>query len=343
MSAHEKNSKSVVLTGLQPTSGVHLGNYLGALRNWVTIQDSADCLFFISDMHAITVPQNPEELRQNTFDCLAIYLACGLDPKKSHIFVQSHVFGHTELAWVLGCLTPIGQLERMTQFKDKAGRQSGDFVGSGLLYYPVLMAADILLYNAHLVPVGEDQKQHLELARDVAEKFNANYGPLFHIPEPLIKGNCARVMSLQNPLAKMSKSDASSAATVFLTDTDDQILKKFRTAVTDSGGEIRATAEKPGIQNLLHILSDVSGKSIGELERVYAGVGYGKFKSDVAEAVITNIRPIRERFWAFKSDAKYLQAIMELGRREAQRRALNLLREVYSLIGFTNSLFVADF
>jgi tryptophanyl-tRNA synthetase len=330
----EKKQRPIVLTGLQPTSGIHLGNYLGALQNWVDIQREADCLFFISDMHAITVPQDPNELRQNTIDCIAVYLACGLDPEKSHIFVQSQVTGHAELAWVLGCLTPLGQLERMTQFKDKASRQASEFVGAGLLYYPVLMAADILLYNAHLVPVGEDQRQHLELTRDLAEKFNATHGPLFNVPEPLIRGNCTRVMSLQNPTVKMSKSDPNSLATIFLTDGDDQIMKKFRSAVTDSGAEIRASNEKPGVKNLLNILSGISGKAIQELEADYAGMGYGKFKTAVAEEVIGCVRPIRERMAAFGEDLQYLQNVMEAGRTKAQTRANAILAKVYGRVGF---------
>lgn len=319
---------------MQPTSAIHLGNYLGALKNWVAIQGEADCLFFVSDMHAITVPQDPNQLRKNSIDCTAAYLACGLDPGNSHIFIQSQIIGHAELAWILGCLAPLGQLERMTQFKDKASRQTGEFVGAGLLYYPALMAADILLYNAHLVPVGEDQRQHLELTRDLAEKFNGIYGPLFNVPEPLIRGGCARVMSLQNPTAKMSKSDPNSLATVFLSDTDDQIMKKFRSAVTDSGAEIRASDEKPGIQNLLNILSGVCGKSIPELEANYAGVGYGKFKTTVAEAVIGCVRPIRERMETLKKDSQYLWDVLENGRMEAQARANALMAKVYGRIGF---------
>ncbi|MDR1456508.1 MAG: tryptophan--tRNA ligase [Puniceicoccales bacterium] len=329
-----RKQRPIVLTGLQPTSGVHLGNYLGALQNWKDIQEQADCLFFISDMHAITVFQDPVDLQRNTTDCIAIYMACGLDPKKSHIFIQSHVTGHAELAWVLSCFTPIGQLERMTQFKDKASRQLGEFIGAGLLYYPVLMAADILLYNANLVPVGEDQRQHLELTRDVAEKFNGIHGVLFHVPEPLIRGNCTRIMSLQNPTAKMSKSDSNSLATVFFTDDDDQIAKKIRSAVTDSGTEIRATDEKPGVQNLLHILSGASGKPIPELEMNYAGVGYGKFKNAVAEAVVECVRPIRARMEALKKDPRYLQNVVEDGRAEAQARASAMLAKVYDLVGF---------
>jgi tryptophanyl-tRNA synthetase len=285
-------------------------------------------------MHAITVPQDPIELRKNTIDCVAVYLACGLDPKRSHIFVQSQVIGHAELAWILSCLTPLGQLERMTQFKDKSGRQAGEFVGAGLLYYPVLMAADILLYNAHLVPVGEDQRQHLELTRDVAEKFNGIHGPLFNIPEPLIRGNCARVMSLQNPTAKMSKSDPNSLATVFLSDSDAQIMKKFRSAVTDSGTEVRASDEKPGIKNLLHILSGVSGRSVAELEMDCAGMGYGKFKTVVAEAVIECVRPIRVRMEALKEELLYLQSVMEEGHADAQARANATLAKVYDHVGF---------
>lgn len=325
--------RPIVLTGLQPTSGIHLGNYLGALQSWANIQDETDCLFFIADMHAITIPQDPGELRKNIIDCVAAYLACGLDSKKSHIFVQSQIAGHAELAWILSCIAPLGQLERMTQFKDKSSRQAGEFIGAGLLYYPVLMAADILLYNTHLVPVGEDQRQHLELTRDLAEKFNGIHGPLFNIPEPLIQGNCTRVMSLQNPTSKMSKSDHNSLATIFLSDDDDQIMKKFRSAVTDSGTEIRASDEKPGVQNLLNILSGVSGMSISELEVNHAGMGYGKFKTIVAEAVIECVRPIRERLETLKKDSQYLHSIVETGRAEAQARANATFASVCDLVG----------
>ncbi|MDR1437865.1 MAG: tryptophan--tRNA ligase [Puniceicoccales bacterium] len=324
----------ILLTGLQPTAGIHLGNYLGALQNWVAMQRDHRCLFFISDMHAITVPgSGGGQLRKTTMDCAAFYLACGIDPEKSCIFIQSQVFGHAELAWVLGCLASVGQLERMTQFKDKSGH-SGGFIGAGLLYYPILMAADILLYNAKRVPVGEDQRQHLELARDLAEKFNGTYGAFFNVPEAFVGNVCARVMSLQNPLVKMSKSDENTMGALFLMDSNDKIQKKIRTSVTDSEGSIRISAEKPGISNLLHIFSGISGDSVSALEERYAGVGYGQFKADIADAIIEKITPIRERFFHLRREENFLANVLEKGRIHAQGCALSLLDKVYDLVGF---------
>ncbi len=236
-SENSNPQKPVILTGAQPTGRLHLGNYLGAVRNWQAMQSDFECFFFITNQHAITLPKVPAELRQNTYTCLAQYIACGLDPARSNLFVQSHVVGHNELAWILSCICPLGQLERMTQFKDKAKKQIA--VNSGLLFYPVLMAADILLYNANVVPVGEDQKQHLELTRDLAEKFNATFSPTFNVPEPFIGAAGARIMSLQNPDAKMSKSDPNHLGTVDLVDPADLIRKKIMSAVTDSEGAIR--------------------------------------------------------------------------------------------------------
>jgi tryptophanyl-tRNA synthetase len=315
-----------------------LGNFLGAIQSWAKIQERGDCLFFLADLHAITVAQDPNQLRANTLDSAAMYLACGIDPKKSHIFAQSHVLGHAELAWVLGCSTPLGQLERMTQFKDKSARQRDDFIGAGLLYYPVLMAADILLYNADLVPVGEDQRQHVELARDAAERFNHSHGPMFRVPEAVFPESCARVMSLQTPTAKMSKSDPNGLGTVFLSDSDGQIRKKFRSAVTDSGREIRATEEKPGIANLLEILSGLTGIPVAELEQRHGGDSYGAFKDTVADAAIAALGPIRERFFQFRERRDELQEILDAGRAEAQGRARTMLSAVYERVGFLQLL-----
>jgi tryptophanyl-tRNA synthetase len=317
--AHAK--KQVLVTGLQPTAGLHLGNYLGAIRSWVTLQEQAESFFFLADLHALTVRQDPEQLRAKTFGCVAMLLACGIDPKKAHIFLQSQVHGHADLAWILGCMTPIGQLERMTQFKDKASKRGEDFIGAGLLYYPVLMASDILIYGANLVPVGDDQRQHVELARDLAVRFNGIHGNVFSVPEAFFPPNCARVMSLQNPNAKMSKSDPNQSGTVFLSDDEETIRKKFRSAVTDSGKEIRATADKAGIGNLLQILSGLSGKKVAELESIHGGSSYGKFKDAVADAAIEVICPIGKKFAQLKDHGETLLEVLTSGRCTAQRRA----------------------
>lgn len=330
-SANEK--KPVVLTGAQPTGRLHLGNYLGAALNWQRMQDDYECFFMIANQHAITVPTVPAELRKNTYFCLAQYMACGLDPEKSVLFAQSQVIGHTELAWVLSCICPLGQLERMTQFKDKAKKQIS--VGAGLLYYPALMAADILLYNAHVVPVGEDQKQHLEITRDLAEKFNATYSPTFNVPEPFIGAAGARVMSLQNPTAKMSKSDPNQTGTVYIVDTDDVIRKKIMSAVTDSEGSIRRDAEnKPGVTNLISIYSAVTGTTPEAIENEFAGKGYGDFKKAVADAVVAMLSPIRSRYEALISEKDYLDSVLKSGAERAQRTANRTISKVYRKVGF---------
>src|SRR5210317_881530 len=257
----------VILTCAQPSGQLHLGNYFGALQNWASMIDDFECFFGIVDQHAITVPYVPADLRKSTYRNLALYIACGLDPVKCHLFCQSHVIGHTELAWILGCLCPVGQLERMTQYKDKSQRQDGGFIGAGLLNYPVLMAADILLYNADRVPVGQDQKQHVELCRDLAIKFNNTYSETFNVPEVYIPKTGARIKSLQAPDKKMSKSDTNQAGCVYLLDTPSIIRKKIRSAVTDSGTDVRSAPDKPGISNLLTIMSAATGKSIDELEK----------------------------------------------------------------------------
>lgn len=325
--------KKIVLTGMQPTGRLHLGNYLGAALNWKKMQDDFACFFMIANQHAITVPTVPATLRQNTYSCLAQYMACGLDPAKSSIFAQSQVIGHTELAWILGCLCPLGQLERMTQFKDKAKKQIS--VGAGLLYYPALMAADILLYNAHVVPVGEDQKQHLEITRDLAEKFNSTYSPTFNVPEPFIGTAGARVMSLQNPTSKMSKSDPNQAGTVYIVDTDDVIRKKIMSAVTDSEGSIRCDeTNKPGITNLISIYAAVTGTAPESVEAEFAGKGYGVFKKSVAEAVVAMLSPIRSRYEELISQKDYLDEVLKAGASAAQRTANRTLSKVYRKVGF---------
>ncbi|MEO0794166.1 MAG: tryptophan--tRNA ligase [Verrucomicrobiota bacterium] len=328
--------RKVVLTCAQPTGKLHLGNYLGAVRNWTRYLDDYECYFGIVDLHAITVPYVPADLRSDTLECIAQYIACGIDPEKANIFIQSHVIGHTELAWILGCLCPLGQLERMTQFKDKSSKEeeARGFIGSGLLTYPVLMASDILLYNADIVPVGEDQKQHIELTRDLAQKFNSTYSETFKVPDVFIPKTGARVMSLQNPEKKMSKSDANHAATLNITDDEKTLRKKIGSAVTDSGSEVRATPDKPGVTNLLGILSAATSKSVEDLEKQFEGANYKEFKDAVAEAVVEMINPVREKYEAVKSDKKYLTAVLKAGDDAAQKRAFKILSKVQRKAGF---------
>ncbi len=328
----EPAAKPVVLTCAQPTGRLHLGNYLGAVLNWGKMQDDHTCYFGIVDQHAITVPTVPADLRANTYACLAQYMACGLDPARSHLFVQSHVTGHTELAWILGCLCPLGQLERMTQFKDKSARQES--VRAGLLTYPILMAADILLYNATKVPVGEDQKQHLELTRDLAQKFNHTYSETFVIPEPYIAATGARIMSLQDPGSKMSKSDPNASATLFVTDSAEEIRRKIGSAVTDSGSEVRASADKPGVANLLQILSACSGRPVPTLEDEFRGKGYGSFKQAVTDAVDAVLAPVRERHATFAADRAELDRVLKAGAEGAQKAAYRTLAKVHRKVGF---------
>ncbi len=330
--SEKKPAKPVVLTCAQPTGRLHLGNYLGAVLNWGRMQDDHECYFGIVDQHAITVPYVPAQLRENTYSCLAQYVACGLDPARSRLFVQSHVIGHTELAWILGCLCPLGQLERMTQFKDKSRKQES--VDAGLLFYPVLMAADILLYNAALVPVGDDQKQHLELARDLAEKFNHRYSDTFKVPEPFISKVGSRIMSLQDPTAKMSKSDPNHAATVFITDRPEDIRKKIMSAVTDSSAEVRAGADKAGVTNLLSIMSACTGRPVAALEAEFAGKGYGDFKKAVADAVIAMLDPVRLRYDELIKDRGELDRILKSGAEQAQAAAFRTLSKVNRKVGF---------
>jgi tryptophanyl-tRNA synthetase len=330
--SEKKPAKPVVLTCAQPTGRLHLGNYLGAVLNWGRMQDDHECYFGIVDQHAITVPYVPAQLRDNTYSCLAQYVACGLDPARSRLFVQSHVIGHTELAWILGCLCPLGQLERMTQFKDKSRKQES--VDAGLLFYPVLMAADILLYNASLVPVGDDQKQHLELARDLAEKFNHRYSDTFKVPEPFISKVGSRIMSLQEPTAKMSKSDPNHSATVFITDRPEDVRKKIMSAVTDSSAEVRPGADKPGVTNLLSIMSACTGRPVAELEAGFAGKGYGDFKKAVADAVVATLDPVRVRYDELIKDRGELDRIFKTGAEAAQATAYRTLSKVNRKVGF---------
>ena len=288
--------KKIILSGIQATGNLTLGNYLGALNNWVEMQDKYDCYYMIADLHTLTIRKDPEELRQNTLSLIALYIAAGLDPEKNTIFIQSHIPAHPSLSWVLNCYTYMGELNRMTQFKDKAAKHA-DNINSGLFTYPVLMAADILAYNADLVPVGDDQKQHLEITRDIAERFNSIYGETFKMPEAYIGKVGARIMGLQDPTAKMSKSATNELDKVLLTDTPDDIRKKFKKAVTDSENKVRYDREaKPGVSNLMSIYGIIKNKSMEEIEKEFDGQGYGVFKTAVAEAVVERLEPLQKRY-----------------------------------------------
>lgn len=328
----EEKQRKVIVTGAQPTGMFHLGNYLGAVKNWRPLQHDYECFFFIPNLHSITVqPYVPADLRKRTYSLLAQYLACGLDPTASHMFTQSSVVGHTELTWIFTCLTPVGQLFRMTQFKAKSENHA--FIGSGLLYYPILMAADILLYNADCVPVGEDQKQHVELTRDLAIKFNQTYSETFKIPEPYILKTCARVYSLQNPTKKMSKSDENKKGTVLLFESLDDIQKKFKAAVTDSGSGIYCDPSKPGITNLIEILAAITDQTIEAIEDQYRNYDYGTFKNVVSDAVIEHLKPLQTKYFDFMSDQNYLQSILDEGRGIAQKYADRMMKKVYRKAG----------
>jgi tryptophanyl-tRNA synthetase len=329
-----KTARPVILSGIQPSGALTLGNYIGAIRNWVALQKDHDCLFMLVDLHAITVRQDPAELRQRCLEFLGLYIACGIDPEKNVLFVQSHVPQHAELAWILNCYTYMGELNRMTQFKDKSQRHNEN-INAGLYDYPVLMAADILLYQTKFVPVGEDQKQHLELTRDVAIRFNKLYGPVFTVPEPWIPQVGARVMSLQDPTAKMSKSDANSNAYISLLDDPDLVAKKIKRAVTDSGTTIAWEPDtRPGIANLMSIYSAITGKTLPEIEAEYEGKGYGKFKSDLAEITVDFIKPVQQRYHAVYDDRQGLARILRQGADKAYARAQETLDKVCDVLGF---------
>jgi tryptophanyl-tRNA synthetase len=311
----------------------HLGTYLGALKNWVAIQDDHDNFYCIVDLHAITVPQDPKVLRYNVRELAAVFVAVGLDPERSVIFRQSRVSAHAELAWLLNCIARVGELSRMTQFKDKAQRGGAEAASVGLYVYPVLQAADILLYGTHLVPVGEDQRQHLELSRTLARRFNGLYGETFVVPEPMILDVGARVMALDEPTQKMSKSSPTPAGYVALLDEPDSIRRKIRRAVTDSGTEIAASPEKPAITNLLNIYAALSGKTIPELEEQYRGKGYGDFKQDLAEVVVEALSPIRERALELLDDPRELDEILESGAEKARKVASSTLQSAQAKMG----------
>ena len=325
-------NKKRIFSGIQPSGNLTLGSYMGAIKNWVALQDEYDCLYCIVDMHAITVRQVPADLRRRSLEQLAQYLACGLDPKKNIMFIQSHVPQHAELSWVLGCYTQFGELSRMTQFKDKSAKHA-DNITAGLFTYPVLMAADILLYQADAVPVGEDQKQHVELCRDIATRFNYVYGDTFTLPEPFIPKMGARIMSLGDPTSKMSKSDPDGC--VFLLDKPEDIMRKFKRAVTDCDTAVRFDPqEKPGISNLLTVYCTATGKTVEEAEEEFCGQGYGIFKPAVGEAVVELLRPIREETTRLLADKAYLESVYKDGAERAQALAVKTLRKVYKKVGF---------
>ncbi len=324
--------KKRIFSGIQPSGELTLGSYMGAIKNWVDLQDDYDCIYCIVDMHAITVRQVPAELRRRSLAQLAQYIACGLDPEKNIMFIQSHVPQHAELSWILGCYTQFGELSRMTQFKDKS-KKHADNITAGLFTYPVLMAADILLYQADLVPVGVDQKQHVELCRDIAQRFNGVYSDTFTLPEPFIPKLGAKIMSLGNPMSKMSKSDPDGC--VYLMDKPEDILRKFKRAVTDCEASVHYNKEnKPGISNLLTIYCAATGKTMAEAEGEFAGQGYGVFKPAVGEAVIEKMRPIREEAERLMQDKAYLESIYKRGAEQAQYLANKTLRKVQKKIGF---------
>lgn len=326
--------KKTVFSGVQPTGRITLGNYLGAIKNWAPLQEEYNCIYCVVDMHSITVNQVPAELRKNTMDLVALYIACGIDPNKSTLFIQSHVPAHAELCWALDCVSYVGEMNRMTQFKDKS-RKHADNINMGLMNYPVLMAADILLYQTDLVPVGKDQMQHLELARNLAERFNARYSPTFVVPEGLVRKAGGNIRSLQDPSCKMSKSDPNENAVITLLDTPEDIRRKLKRAVTDSDTEVRFdTDNKPAISNLLTIYSLTSGESIEQAEQRFAGKGYGVFKEAVADSVIAVLQPIQEQQKRLLADNAYLESVLKEGANNAERIAYKTLAKVYKKIGF---------
>lgn len=331
----ETTAKKRILSGIQPSGALTLGNYVGALRNWVKLQqeDEYESYYMIADLHAITVRQEPKNLRKNCMDLLAIFIACGLDAEKEPIFFQSHVPAHTQLGWVLDCNTYMGELSRMTQYKDKCQKHA-DNINAGLFTYPSLMAADILLYQADLVPVGKDQKQHLEITRDLAARFNNAYSETFKIPDAYIPKVGEKIMSLQDPTQKMSKSDPNENAYILLLDPIDKVVKKIKRAVTDSDAEVRCGEGKEGVENLMSIYSATTGKTMDEITAEFAGRGYGDFKAAVAEAVVETLRPIQEKYSDLMKNKDYLEQVYRSGAERANRTAMKTISKVYRKIGF---------
>ena len=328
----DNEQKKIIFSGIQPSGMLTIGNYLGSLRNWVGLQDEYECYYCIVDLHAITVRQEPAKLRRNCLELLALYIACGLSPEKSAIYFQSHVPAHSELAWILDCYTYMGELSRMTQYKDKSQKQGAN-IGSGLFTYPVLMAADILLYNTDLVPIGQDQKQHLELTRDIAERFNNLYGDTFKIPEAYIPKCGAKIMSLQEPDKKMSKSDENINAFISMMDDEAAVMRKFKRAVTDSDGQIIYSEQKKGIKNLIEIYSACTNKGISEIEKEFEGLGYGQFKEAVGSAVWSVLEPIQGRQRELLGDKAYLEKIYTQAAERASYTAGKMRRKVQKKVG----------
>ncbi|MBA4287047.1 MAG: tryptophan--tRNA ligase [Xanthomonadaceae bacterium] len=327
------NTRPTVLSGIQPSGRLTLGNYLGAIKNWLPLSATYDCHYMLVDLHAITVRQDPATLRERCYEFLALYIACGLDPKDNVLFVQSHVPAHSQLGWILNCYTQFGELGRMTQFKDKSAKHA-DNINAGLFGYPVLMAADILLYDAAQVPVGDDQKQHLELTRDIANRFNNIYGQVFTVPEPMIPPVGARIMGLQDPTAKMSKSDDAETNALYLLDTPDVIVRKIKRAVTDMDGVVRFDiAAKPGVSNLLAILAATTGKTVAALEAEFEGKQYGAFKGAVADAVVDCLKPVQAKYAELREDRDGLRAVLKDGAERASVRANATLARVHEVLG----------
>ncbi len=331
------NGKKVLYSGMQATGTLTLGNYLGALKNWLTLSDEYECFYGVVDLHSITVRQDPAVLRKKSRDLLTLYIAAGLDPEKNCIYYQSHVSGHAELSWILNCYTHMGELNRMTQYKDKAAKHS-DNINAGLFTYPVLMAADILLYQADVVPVGKDQLQHLEITRDIAQRFNGIHGDVFTIPEPYIGKAGAKIMSLQEPDKKMSKSDENVNASIYLMDDPDTIIRKFKRAVTDSEAQICYRDEQPGIKNLIDIYSACTGKSADEVVKEFDGRGYGEFKLAVGETVADMLRPVQGRFTELSQDKAYIDGVIKNNGEKANYYAMKTLRKVQRKVGFPDRI-----
>ncbi|WP_058484872.1 tryptophan--tRNA ligase [Defluviitalea phaphyphila] len=333
----QAEKKKVIFSGMQPSGNITLGNYLGALKNWTKLKDEYNCLFCIVDLHALTVRQDPTELRKRSRQLLMQYIAAGLDPEKNIIYYQSHVSAHAELAWILNCYTYMGELNRMTQFKEKSQRHSEN-INAGLFTYPVLMAADILLYQTDLVPVGNDQSQHLELTRDVANRFNNLYGQTFTVPEGYFPKVGARIMSLQEPTKKMSKSDENPNAYIALLDPPDVIVRKLKRAVTDSEGKIAYNDNQPGIKNLINIYCSITEESIESTVERFSGLGYGDFKMKVAEVVVEELRPLQEKFRELEKDKKYIDSIIKNNAEKASYIAAKTLRKVKRKVGLPNTI-----
>ncbi len=331
------DGKKVLFSGMQATGNLTLGNYVGALKNWLTLSDEYECFYSVVDLHSITVRQDPAELRQRARKLLTLYIAAGLDPKKNCIYYQSHVSGHAELSWILNCFTYMGELNRMTQFKDKSAKHA-DNINAGLFTYPVLMAADILLYQADVVPVGKDQLQHLEITRDIAQRFNAIYGDVFTIPEPYIGKTGAKIMSLQDPEKKMSKSDENINASIYLMDDKDTIIRKFKRAVTDSEGCVAYNDNQPGIHNLIDIYSACSGKTPDEIVKEFDGKGYGDFKMAVGESVADLLVPLQNRFFELEKDKAYIDSVIKENAEKANYFAQKTLRKVQKKVGFPEKI-----